>query len=239
LTKAFDPMTDNASYNVQSAPGERAISVDSEHFKVRLLVPILTIAVTVAAHFIGMRVLDELVGDNVSPLCLMLPIDLAVLLGAGTLIERMLKRALPSQRTGRLSDEAVALDDARRNPPDVRKIYWDRLVNVNAWYFVIKRRTRVPKGWYCMAVHLLQDDTELIFYTFMSPKDAEALPTYSQFVRLRPRKETETQTDLRQIATQRRLLKLEDARWMDGAEIGADDFRALLAHIEARAAVWA
>src|SRR5690554_1123139 len=222
----------------QSAPGERVITVDAEHFKIRLLVPILTIAATALVHFAGVQVLGALI-DDFSPLCIMLPLDLLVLLGAGTGIERVLKRLMPSKRTARLSDEKVVLSDARRDPSEVREIYWDRMVNVNTWYFIIRRRTRVPKGWYCMAAHLLQDETELIFYSFIAPKEAEELPAFNNFVRLRPRKEVETQTDLRQLAIQRRLLKLEDARWMDGAEIGADDFRALLAHIEARAAVWA
>lgn len=212
--------------------------VDPEHFKIRLLAPILTVVVTVAVHIIGMQLLDTLVGVDVSPLCIMLLIDLAVFFGAGMLIERALKRVLPSRRTARLSDERLVLSDERRNPPDVLEIAWDRMVNVNTWYFVIKRRSRVPKGWYCMAVHLLQDDTELIFYAFMAPKDAEALPSYNRFVRLRPRKEAEAQTDLRQVATQRRLLKLEDARWMDGAEIHADDLRSLLATMETHVAAW-
>lgn len=227
-------MTENAS----SAPGERVIPVDTEHFKVRLLVPILTAVAVVAAHLVATRVLDALMGEDASPLCLVLLIDLAVLVGAGMLIERALKRFLPSRRNARLSDERVVLSDERRSPPDVREIAWDQMVNVNTWYFEIKRRARVPKGWYCMAVHLLQNDTELIFYAFMSPKDAEALPSYNRFVRLRPRKEAEPHTDLRQAATQRRLLKLEDARWIDGAEIAPDDLRSLLAMIEIRVPEW-
>ncbi len=47
-------------------------------------------------------------------------------------------------------------------------------------------------------------------------KEAEELPGYTQFVRLRPRKETLSNTDLSTVAEQRRLLKLEDARWEDG-----------------------
>ena len=231
-------MTENTLDTVQSAPGERMIAVDTEHFMIRLLVPLLTVVATVLVHIVGVQVLGALI-DTFSPLCIMLPLDLVVLLGAGTVIERALKRVLPSKRLARLSGEKLVLSDARQNPPDVREIYWDRMVNVNTWYFIIRRRTRVPKGWYCMAAHLLQDDTELILYTFMAPKEAEALDIFSRFVRLRPRKETETQTDLRQLATQRRLLKLEDARWIDGAEIAAEDFIALLEQIEARVPAWA
>lgn len=212
--------------------GERLIPVDTDHFAIRFLVPILTIATTVLVHIVGVLLLDRVMGDDTSPLCIMLPIDVLVLIGAGTGIERVLKRLLPSKRSARLSEDALVLTDARRKPADVRRVALDRAINVNTWHFVIRRRSRVPKGWYCMAMHLLQDETEMIFYTFMSPKDAEALASYDRFVRLRPRQETESNTDLRQVATQRRLLRLEDQRWLNGAEIAPDDFRAVLARIE-------
>ena len=88
-------------------------------------------------------------------------------------------------------------------------------------------------------MHLLQDETEIILYTFMSPGDAEAIIGYDQFVRLRPRSETQSNQDLSTAAEQRRLLKLEDARWNDGGEISQDDFRALLAILQRRLPGWA
>jgi hypothetical protein len=57
-------------------------------------------------------------------------------------------------------------------------------------------------------------------------------------VRLRPRRETESNTDLRAAAEQRRLLRLEDARWRDGAEIAQDDFRAMLAALTPHVPGW-
>jgi hypothetical protein len=128
--------------------------------------------------------------------------------------------------------------DGRRTPPAVQHLTWTKTVNVLAWRFEVKRRTRVPKGWHCMAIQLLQDEVEVVLYTFMPPKTAEDLPGYTNFVRLRPRKETESNTDLRAIAEQRRLLRLEDTRWEDGAEIAIEDFKAVLARLGQHVPGW-
>jgi hypothetical protein len=229
---------DGAALRMTSEPTTpRRIVIDAEHFSVRFLVPVLTIVLVVIFHFAAQLALGRLLDDG-SSICLVLPLDLLVLVGGGFAIERLLKRAMPSRREAALSDEALVVTDARRQPATVTRIEWGRTVNVAAWRFIIRRRTRVPKGWFCMAVRLLQDDQEAILYTFMSPEEAEAAPGYAQFVRLHSRQETESSTDLGAVAQQRRLLKLEDARWQDGAEIARDDFRALLAVIQQRAATW-
>lgn len=231
MTKALSP-------DPLAQPAEHVIPVDAEHFSIRLLVPVLTVVATVIFHVVGLLVLNRVASEDTSTLCILLPLDGLVVLTAGLGIERVLKRLLPSRRSARLSDERLVLTDARSNPPEVREIDWDRALNVSTWYFVVRRRTRIPKGWYCMALHLLQDDTEIILYAFMPPADAEALPFFPRFTRLRPRKETEIITDLRLAATQKRLLKLEDARWTGGAEIAAPDFAAVLARLAIHAPAW-
>jgi len=221
-----------------SPPGEHLIKVDTEHFWIRFLVPVIAIGSAVLVYIAGVSTLDRSqIGFN--PACLMLPVSVLALFAAGFGGERVLKRLMPSRRYARLSDEALVLVDGRkRETPQVVRLEWGKIVNVVAWRFTVRRRTRVPKGWHCLAVQLLQDDLEMILYTFMSPEDAEKLPGYSNFVRLRPRRETESNTDLRAVAEQRRLLKLEDARWHDGAEISADDFRAILARFEHAVPGW-
>ena len=216
---------------------ERLITIDSEHFAIRFLVPVLTIAFVVVAHLIGTVLLADAFEDTNS-VCLMLPVDFGLLLVGGYTIERLLKRALPSRRKAWLSDTGLTFTDGRVNPPEELTINWLQTVNVKAWRFVVPRRTRVNKGWYCMALHLLQDETEAVVYTFMSPDEAETVIGYNQFVRLRPRKETESNTDLSAVAEQRRFLKLEDARWHDGAEIGREDFQAILAVLQRRVPGW-
>jgi hypothetical protein len=150
----------------------------------------------------------------------------------------VLKRVMPSRRRAVLSDSTLTVTDARHNPPDEVTLHWAQTVNVRAWRFEIGRRARVPKGWFCMALYLLQDEKEMILYTFMSPDEAETAIGYPHFTRLRPRKETESNTDLSAVAEQRRLLKLEDTRWRDGAEIAREDFHMVLATLQRRVPGW-
>jgi hypothetical protein len=220
-------------------PHERLIRIDVEHFAIRFLVPVLTVVVVILAHLLGTVMLDRRLGEGVNPSGVMLPFDIVILIGTGYLVERGLKQIMPSRRRATLSSAALVVTDGRRKPPVITRITWDKTVNVKAWRFPVKRRTRVPKGWYCMAVHLLQDEEELILYTFMSPQEAEATTGYTNFVRLRPRQETESNTDLSAVAEQRRLLKLEDSRWNDGAEIAHKDFDALLDILRQHVPGWA
>jgi len=186
----------------------------------------------------GMALAHPALGSAVGPLGVVLRAVVRVFLGAGALIERRLRRVLPALRSAALSDEARVISDARRSPARVTRIEWDRTVNIKAWRFPVRRRTRVPKGWYCMALHLLQDEEEAIFYTFMPPQEAENAIGYRYFVRLRPRRETQSNTDLSAVAEQRRLLKLEDQRWNDGAEIAREDFHAVLRILQQRVPDW-
>lgn len=217
---------------------QRVIKIDTEHFLIRLLVPVLTIGTVVVVYIGGLSLLRGLGDEGISPTCVVLPVALAVLLGGGYVIERVLKRLMPSRRSAVMTAEALTVTDARRSPPDVRRIEWHNTVNVTAWRFRVARRSRVPKGWYCMALRLLQDETELYLYAFMSQGEAERAIGYNNFVRLRPRKETQSNTDLSAVAEQRRLLKLEDARWNDGAEVQREDFHALLAMLQRRVPGW-
>ncbi len=218
--------------NSPAGPQLRPIRIDAEHFSIRFLVPVLSIVLVILLHLLGTAILDGLMEGGENPSCIMLPIDLVALVGFGFGLERLLKRVMPSRRSAALGDRELIVTDARANPPIVTRLDWDKAVNVKAWRFTVSRRTRVPKGWYCMAVHLLQDEQEAIFYTFMPPPEAEASIGYTNFVRLRPRKETQSNSDLTAAAEQRRLLRLEDARWSDGAEITREDFRALLAVLQ-------
>jgi hypothetical protein len=220
--------TDEHSLVLTPTGDERLIIIDEEHFSVRLLVPVLVIGATLLVHVAGRAILDRLLPTGVNTLCVILPIDLLTLFAVGYGIEAGLKRLFPSRRCATLSEQALTIHDGRVNPPEITRLDWNSTVNVLAWYFPIRRRTRVPKGWHCMSIHLLQDQDEVILYAFMSPQDAQHVPGHKNFVRLRPRKETESATDLHTAAGQRRLLKLEGARWADGAEIAADDFIAVL-----------
>ena len=207
---------------------QRLIKIDTEHFAIRLLVPVLTIGLTLGVYVGGRLLLSEVLADSVNPVCVALPIAAVMLFGGSYVVEAALKQVMPSRRAATLDDDALVVSDARRKPPQLVAINWAQTVNVLAWRFEVRRRTRVPKGWFCMAVQLLQDEQSVILYSFFEPKAADALPGYHHFVRLRPRKETESNQDLAAVAEQRRLLKLEDERWDDGAELHRKDFAAVL-----------
>lgn len=217
----------------------RTIPIDTEHFTVRFLVPVVSIGLAIAFYILGTDVLsDALHNEGVTPGCVLAPGALVVFFLGAYVVEATLKRLLPGRRAATLDSESLRVTDRRSNSPATVTIDWHKTVNVQAWRFEVKRRSRVPKGWYCVALHLLQDEEDLVLYTFMSRDHAEDLVGYENFTRLRPRKETEASSDLSAIAQQRRLLKLEDKRWNDGAEIAADDFRAVLDAVEKAVPGW-
>ena len=194
----------------RAASSERHIVIDAEHFPVRFWGPVLALGMVVLAHIVGMALAKRVLEPSVSPLCVVLPADLLVFISGGALIDRLLRRVWPSRRSATLSEEALVITDARRSPARITRIEWNRTVNIKAWRVPVQRRTRVPKGWYCMALHLLQDEEEAIFYTFMPPQEAENAIGYRYFVRLRPRRETQSNTDLSAVAEQRRLAEQDE-----------------------------
>lgn len=231
-------MTDSPTSSTANTGDSHHIVIDAEHFSVRFLVPVLTLGFTLVAHLVGLRILEMILDDSVNLLCIMLPLDLVIFFVAGYVIEAGLKRLIPSQRYARLTDTALVVVDNRGSQRREWHIEWTSTVNVQAWRFRVRRRSRIPKGWLCLAVQLLQDEQDVILYTFMAPEAAEKLRSYDQFTRLRPRKETESNSDLSAVAAQRRLLKLEDRRWEDGGEIKAHDFQLLLHRLEQSVDDW-
>ncbi len=147
--------------------------------------------------------------------------------------DRYLKRLWPSGRSLVVNSTGLQLRDQRKNRHQETRISWDQRVNILAWRFAVERGSaRVPKGWNMLAMKLLQDEAEFVFYAFMPPKEASALPAYSTFTLLTSRSAIEKgDLSLREASEQRRLLKAEDERWQDGAEVRREDFGALVASI--------
>jgi hypothetical protein len=220
-----------------SSTDERVIPIDTEHSG-QLLIPVLALVIAAAVHVVGLMLFRNVLNKIASPICAMLLIDVVVFIAAWSAIDRFVRRIRPSSRYATLDGEALVITDGRHKPAQVTRIAWDRTVNVKAWKFTINRRTRVPKGWYCLALYLVQDETEAILYTFMNPQSAEAAIGYGHFVRLQPRQNTASSSDIDTLTEQRRLLKLENLRWQDGAEISPEDFNALLAVLQRRVPTW-
>jgi hypothetical protein len=220
-----------------SSTDDRLIPIDTEHSS-QLLVPVLALVIAAVVHVIGLMLFRNVLKEIASPICAMLLIDAVVFIAAWSVIDRFLRRIRPSPRYATLNSEALVITDGRQHPAQVTRIAWDKAVNIKAWKFTINRRTRVPKGWYCLALYLLQDETDAILYTFMNPQLAEVAIGYGHFVRLQPRQNSASDADLDMLTEQRRLLKLENLRWQDGAEISPEDFNALLAVLQQRVPTW-
>jgi hypothetical protein len=81
----------------------------------------------------------------------------------------------------------------------------------------------------------------LPLYTFMSPKDFEAMPQNAQFSPLvsnKKNQKTELTQDLRAAGQERRLRTAEGARWTEGAELSPEAFRAVVDELRQRFPDW-
>jgi membrane protein implicated in regulation of membrane protease activity len=216
---------DNPGYDEQA----RVMPIDAEHAGIRLALPIITIAGFAAAYLLTSWLLAA-VNVEVATGCIAFAVAIVAALLAAMLGDRFLKRLWPSGRALVLDNEGLRLRDQRKGRSDEIRLHWDQRINPQAWRFAVNRGSaRVPKGWMMLGVQLLQDDAQLILYSFMSAKDAAALPAYSVFTPLVSRSTIEKgNLSIREMSEQRRLLKIEDERWRDGAEIRKDDFIVLL-----------
>lgn len=149
-------------------------------------------------------------------------------------IESGMKRRWPSGRFFEIAGDKLRLGTGNRI---TRELDGAQHVNVMTWRFTITKRTRVAKGWYVVALALMQDDLYLPLYTFMSPEDFNALPLAEHFPVLSPAK-TKEQGDLRLAGQQRRLRTAEYARWNEGAELTRADFDTVLAALREKFPAW-
>lgn len=164
-------------------------------------------------------------------------VGLLIGIAAGALLtmltERFLKPIWKSNRFVRVTpDEIVFLQGERVK----RAINPRQQVNVTQWRFTIKRRARVEKGWYVVAIALEQDDVYLPVYTLVSPERYKAMSSAEQFAELTIRREdlidkNSKGMDMRLSGTQRQLYIAETARGLDGVEMLPDDFEIFLRYL--------
>ncbi|MBN1287325.1 MAG: hypothetical protein JXB47_18135 [Anaerolineae bacterium] len=214
---------------------QRTIPLDAEHFGVRLIVPVVTLLACVGTYWLGLQI-SSAAGNPSAMVLIVLPVSIAISLGAAWGVERLAKRYWPSGRRLIIDDAGVVLHE--RNGSTTR-LNWDQHVNVLSWRFTVPpRRGRVPKGWKCLACQLVQDEISMIFYTFMKPDDAEALPAHHAFMLLAPRKELQESGGLLKSGIQARLHTAEQLRWEFGAEMIPGDFAELVQMMGARVKGW-
>ena len=218
-----------------STPDTLILPVDPEHTAMRMTV----LGLFVAGWALSFVVLNALIpSQGFNLIAIIASFALTALLNQQ--LERALKRRWPSGRVLYGSSSSVQI--AQRGQVQ-QQIQTSQQVNVLTWRFQIRRRSRVPKGWYMVACALEQDDVYLPVYTFMSPQDFEQLNAGSYFTPLVSRKEMNAgvpahQSDLRIAGEQRRLHMAESARWHSGAEMTASDFKRYIVWLQERFPQW-
>jgi len=205
------------------------LTVDPEHGGLRT---------AVLGSFIGVGILGYLIsGALLSGYSFGGILSVAIGLLAAVLITRTvesrLKARWPSGRVLEVTSETIRL--TLRGEPQ-REIDPTQHVNVLMWRFVISRRARVPKGWYVVALGLMQENIYIATYTFMSAEDYKALPLAESYVVLSPPKKSES--DIRLAGQQKRLREAEVWRWNEGAEVSNQDFLAYFTRLQAQFPVW-
>lgn len=210
------------------------IPVDPEHSALRLAV-IGIFIVLGGIIFFTLNALIPSQGFNI--LALIASFIITALLTQQ--IEHLLKTRWPSGRTVRIAPDRVQI--ARRGRTE-QEIITGQQVNVLSWRFEVRRRSRVPKGWYMVACALEQDDNYIPVYTFMSPQSFDQLNAGGHFTRLASQKELNAnngaQGNLRMAGEQRRLHTAENARWFTGAEMSSDDFQHYIRRLQEQFPQW-
>ncbi len=200
----------------------RRLPVDVEHLGVRVVVPLLAVAGLVLVLVLGPMVLAALGLEDTVASSLLLPLAILAAVGAALIGDRVLKRYWPSGRELLVDNSWLVLRD--RKQPE-RVVRWDERVNLLAWRFTVPRRGRVPKGYLCLAMQLLQDEQQITVYTFYDPKKFDQIEEGDAFTPLVSRRALqEDRLNLRVAGQQRRLLQAEDERWQNGAELIPEDF---------------
>ncbi len=201
------------------------LAVDAEHLGIRVVVPLLAFVVLLVVVFVGPSLLDSLGLYSSVVGLLLIPGAIGAAIGAAYVGDRLLKRYWPSGRE-LLFDERNLVLKNKRQP--ARVIRLDVRVNLLTWRFVVARRGRVPKGFLCLSIQVLQDEQEITLYTFYDPKKTDAIKDLDSFTLLASRKMmNDERLSLRVAGEQRRLLQAEDTRWESGAELSPADFLAL------------
>lgn len=148
--------------------------------------------------------------------------------------EQQLMRLWPSGRTLLLEGARLTLTE-KRGPQtfdlNLKLNYW-------RWYFIIRERRagRVSNGHYCCALRLIQDDgagvsASASLYAFLLPKQAQLLLEQFPGYELRPSAPAPAATN-HLAGRDPAFLAAEKTRWETGAELEADDFAALLQHLQ-------
>jgi hypothetical protein len=205
-----------------------ALPVDPEHSGLRLAV--------VGVFIVSALILYALISVFVPQIAGLNLIAFGGALGGAALLTQVADASLKRRwQSGRQVE--ISADQVRMMLKDKvqREIDAAQHVNVLLWRFEITKRTRIPKGWYMVALALQQDERYLPVYTFVSPEDFNQMPYQKQYFKLQKQPD---ETDMRLAGQQRRLRTAEEARWAEGGEMTKADYDAYVARLRQQFPAW-
>lgn len=214
--------------------------LDDNHLGIRVAVLAILLFGSLLGFLIIMPVMLGLLNMSGLPeLCFSVTGALAIGMGGAWLSENVLKKIWPSGSTLKVSEGQLILEKRRGQQT---QLSWSERLNIQAWYFVIRRgRSLVPKGWYCAACRLLQDDEVITVYSFIKPSMMEEFARRDAFEELisqkhAPRRGQEDQ--LRRVGEQKQMRAAERERWESGVEMQPEDFFNLVETISTKLDYW-
>ena len=215
-----------------ASTAQQTYPIDVEHLGIRVVVPLLAFGALLLGWWVIPLVMEATGLQSTLLSFLQLPLIIGAAIGGAYVADRLLKGRWLSGRELRLDDDRLIM---REKDGSEKTIVWGERVNALAWRFTVARRGRVPKGHICLALQLIQDEQEVTFYGFVSPKQVETLPNVEAFTPLSARRTLKDERlNLRIAGQQRRLLQAEDERWQHGGELTADAFSDLWARLQDR-----
>ena len=199
--------------------------VDPEHSGIRMAVVFIFLVIWLVIYLL-IHVLTSAAGIDLVALV----VGFIVTVVATQQIERRLKQRWPSGREVHISPHQIQL---RKKANVEDEIDPKQTVNVLLWHFKVSKRSRVQKGWLVVACALEQEETYIPIYTFMPPELFEDLLDSHRFTALQKIPQDQDKNRPMQLAgIQRRLHDAERMRWLSGAEMTQDGFKAYLATLQ-------
>jgi hypothetical protein len=212
-----------------SAALGRRLHADRFHTGVRVVTLVLWLVAIVAAYIVLSLLAAQIFGPITGlGVLLLLVVAIIVAQPLAWFGERQLIARWPSGRAAELEPRALVWHD---HGPTSRFDLGQK-VNYWRWRFAVGRRRsgRIPGNHHCFAIRLVQGDTVVTLYTFLSPAAADRVTGRYPFYELRrPNDPSKTTLGGRDAI----YLAAEHTRWDEGAELEPGDFEALVAHLAA------
>lgn len=232
-----------------STPDEIIIHADAEHGRLRTVVMLILLVSFVLIYWL-VQMLFRLFLDE-SPLILVCGLALPTALGAGWLVEKMLKRVWHSGRCLTIDDNGIRATNLIAADLQLR---WAVNLTHLSWSFKLSgyprggRERRLPANYHCLAVQLQQGGQYLVVHTYLSSGKAEKILEGERvdFVKLDPGEVYKTSARSRFFTPPERpdipskviagangrYWLAEKRRWLEGFELEPKDFEQFLKLVE-------